>query len=51
MNMYVIVIISKKLRTKNLTYTSYRLKMLKCQIDYNIKSYKISKMYNFKCSV
>ena len=32
-NEYVIVIISKKLRTKTLTYTSYKLKMLKCQID------------------
>ena len=28
MNTSVIVIISKKLRTKNLTYTSYGLKML-----------------------
>ena len=37
MNTYiVIVIISKKLRTKNLPCTSYRLKMLKCQIDYKI---------------
>ena len=41
------MIIVKELRTKNLTNVIYTLKMLKCQIDLNIKSYKISKIYSF----